>query len=317
MKIVILDGYCLNPGDLSWDGFKELGDCVIYDYTDASEVLQRAKDADVLITNKTVISGDMIRNLPRLKYIGVLATGYNVVDIAAAADCNIAVTNIPAYGTDSVAQMTFAHILNILHRIDHYTQENQEGKWQKEGNFCYWDTPLMELAGKKIGIVGMGNTGKAVGRIAKAFGMIVYAYTSGDISSLPSGTIKANLEVLFKECDIVTLHCPLTPDTKGFINKKLLDLMKPTAILINTARGQLINEADLAEALNNNVLYAAGVDVLSTEPPTNDNPLLHARSCFITPHIAWATLEARKRLMKQAENNLKAFLNGNYLNKVN
>lgn len=317
MKIVILDGYCLNPGDLSWDEFKNLGDCIIYDYTKDSEVLQRAKDADVLITNKTVISGNIIKNLPRLKYIGVLATGYNVVDIEAATECNIVVTNIPAYGTDSVAQMTFAHILNILHRIEHYTQENKNGKWVENGNFSYWDTPLMELNGKKIGIVGMGNIGKAVGRIAKAFGMIVYAYTSGDISSLPSGTIKANLEVLFKECDIIALHCPLTPETKGFINSRLLNLMKPTAILINTARGQLINETELAEALNNKVLYAAGLDVLATEPPANDNPLLNARNCFITPHIAWATLEARKRLMKQAVNNLKAFLNGNILNKVN
>ena len=316
MNIVILDGYCLNPGDLSWQGFEELGLCKIYDRTRPEEVLERAKGAEILITNKTVLDADIMDNLPSLRYIGVLATGYNVVDIQAAARHGITVTNIPAYSTDSVAQAVFAHIFNILYDISHYTEQNRRGVWQAKGDFCYWDTPLGELAGKRIGIVGMGNIGRAVVKLAKAFGMEIYICTSANINRLPAGTTKAELEVLFRECDIVTLHCPLRADNAGMVNAALLNSMKPTAILINTARGQLINEQDLAEALNAGKLYAAGLDVLSSEPPAGDNPLLTARNCYITPHIAWATLDARTRLMEQAVTNLKQYLRGAPVNVV-
>lgn len=316
MRIVILDGYCLNPGDLSWNGFEELGSCTVYDRTKPAEVLERAKDAEVLITNKTVITAEMIKQLPLLRYVGVLATGYNVVDVETAHSYGVTVTNIPAYGTESVVQMVFAHILNILHAIPRYTEQNRRGVWAEKGDFCYWDTPLSELNGKKIGIVGLGNIGRAVARVAKVFGMTIYVCTSGNLLRMPAGTVKAELEVLFRECDIVTLHCPLRANNVGMVNASLLRLMKPTAILINTARGQLVNEQDLADALNAGTLRGAGLDVLSSEPPAPDNPLLKARNCFITPHIAWATYEARERLMRQAVVNLKQFLKGTPVNVV-
>lgn len=316
MRIVILDGYCLNPGDLSWNDFEELGSCTVYDRTKPAEVLERAKDAEVLITNKTVITAEMIKQLPLLRYVGVLATGYNVVDVETAHSYGVTVTNIPAYGTESVVQMVFAHILNILHAIPRYTEQNRRGVWTEKGDFCYWDTPLSELSGKKIGIVGLGNIGRAVARVAKVFGMTIYVCTSGNLLRMPAGTVKAELEVLFRECDIVTLHCPLRANNAGMVNASLLKLMKPTAILINTARGQLVNEQDLADALNAGTLRGAGLDVLSSEPPAPDNPLLRARNCFITPHIAWATYEARERLMRQAVVNLKQFLKGTPVNVV-
>ena len=316
MRIVVLDGYGLNPGDLSWDAMKELGDLTVYDRTSPSELLQRATEADVLITNKTVITKDDLQKLPAVKYIGVLATGYNIVDIEAAKEKGIVVTNIPAYSTKSVAQMVFAHILNITQRVGHYAHANKNGRWDQNPDFCYWDTNLIELDGKSIGIIGLGNTGYATSQIALSFGMKVYAYTSKHQFQLPVGIHKLELDELFKTCDIISLHCPLTPSTKEIVNKERLALMKPTAIIINTGRGPLINEQDLADALNEGKIAAAGVDVLSTEPPKADNPLLKAKNCFITPHIAWATKEARVRLMDIAVNNLKSFKQGKVINNV-
>ena len=316
MKIIVLDGYGLNPGDLSWSGMEALGELKVYDRTSPSELLERAKDAEVLITNKTLITGTDMEALPRLKYIGVLATGYNVVDIDAARLRGIVVTNIPAYSTNSVAQMVFAHLLNITQRVAHYAEDNRQGRWTQNLDFCYWDTPLIELDGKKMGIVGFGNIGQATARIAQAMGMEVCAYTSKDASVLPSGVQKVSLDELFTICDVVSLHCPLTPETKDMVNAERLKTMKPTAILINTGRGPLVNEIDLSDALNRGVIAAAGLDVLSTEPPADNNPLLTARNCFVTPHIAWATLEARTRLMDIAVCNLKSYKEGNIVNNV-
>lgn len=316
MKIVVLDGYCLNPGDLSWEAMGSLGDLQVYDRTSPSELLERAEGAEVLITNKTLISDKDMDALPDLKYIGVLATGYNVVDVEAAKKKGIVVTNIPAYSTRSVAQMVFAHILNITQRVEHYACLNRQGKWSDSADFSYWDTELIELDGKWMGIVGFGNIGQATARIALAFGMKVAVFTSKPQSDLPEGIIKMDLDQLFSTCDVVSLHCPLTPSTKEMVNAKRLNLMKPNAILINTGRGPLVNEQDLADALNEGRIMAAGIDVLSIEPADPSNPLLSARNCFITPHIAWATKEARTRLMQIAVSNLKEFLNGNVVNNV-
>lgn len=316
MKIVVLDGFAANPGDLSWKEMEALGECVIYERTSPEELLMRAQDADVLMTNKVVINAQAIEQLTCLKYIGVFATGYNVVDIEAARRKGIIVTNIPAYSTDSVAQMAFAHLLNITQQVGHYAQANQQGRWCNQTDFCYWDMPLLELAGKQMGIVGLGNTGMATARIALAFGMKVCAYTSKDSQSLPTGIEKMSLDELFASSDVVSLHCPLNEETYEIVNAERLHTMKPSAILINTGRGQLVNEQDLADALNGHHIYAAGLDVLSQEPPTSDNPLLSARNCFITPHIAWATFEARTRLMKTAVYNLKQFLAGTPVNNV-
>ena len=316
MKIIVLDGYGLNPGDLNWEGFESLGELTVYDRTLPSELMQRAADAEVLVTNKTLITAENMAALPELKYIGVLATGYNVVDIDAAKARGIVVTNIPAYSTASVAQMVFAHILNITQRVGYYADENKQGRWTKNADFCYWDTQLVELQGKKMGIVGFGNIGQATARIAQAFGMEVCVYSSKPQFALPSGIKKMDLEELFAECDVVSLHCPLTPDTKELVNAERLSKMKKNAILINTGRGPLINEQDLADALNEGRIAAAGLDVLSVEPSVEGNPLLAARNCFITPHIAWATLEARTRLMEIAVQNLKSYLNGQIINNV-
>jgi glycerate dehydrogenase len=316
MKIIVLDGYGLNPGDLNWDGFEALGELTVYDRTLPSELMERAAGAEVLITNKTLITAENMADLPELKYIGVLATGYNVVDIDAAKARGIVVTNIPAYSTASVAQMVFAHILNITQRVGYYADENKQGRWTKNADFCYWDTQLVELQGKKMGIVGFGNIGQATARIAQAFGMEVCVYSSKPQFVLPSGIKKMDLDELFAECDVISLHCPLTPDTKEMVNADRLSKMKSNAILINTGRGPLINEQDLADALNEGRIAAAGLDVLSVEPSVEGNPLLTARNCFITPHIAWATLEARTRLMEIAVQNLKSFLNGQIINNV-
>lgn len=310
MKIVILDGYAANPGDISWEGIKALGECTIYDRTAPEEVLERAAGAEAILTNKVVINAEHIAALPDLKYIGVLATGYNVIDTAAAKERGIIVTNIPAYSTPSVAQMVFAHILNITQQVQHYSEEVRQGVWTHSKDFCFWDTPLMELRDKKIGLIGLGHTGYATARVALGFSMQVYALTSKSHFQLPPEIKKMNLDELFSECDIVSLHCPLTPETRGLVNAQRLALMKPSAILINTGRGPLINEQDLADALNNGKIYAAGIDVLSTEPPHADNPLLTAKNCYITPHIAWATKEARERLMNIAISNLQAYING-------
>ena len=316
MKIIVLDGYGLNPGDLNWNGFEELGELTVYDRTSPSELMERAAGAEVLVTNKTLITADNIEALPELKYIGVLATGYNVVDIDAARAHGIVVTNIPAYSTASVAQMVFAHLLNITQRVGYYANENRQGRWTKNADFCYWDTPLLELEDKIMGVVGFGNIGQATARIAQAFGMTVYVYTSKPQFALPSGMKKVELDELFAESDVVSLHCPLTPDTKEMVNAERLGKMKTSAILINTGRGPLVNEQDLADALNEGKIAAAGLDVLSVEPSVEGNPLLSARNCFITPHIAWATLEARTRLMEIAVQNLKSYLNGRTIHNV-
>ena len=317
MKIVVLDGYAANPGDLSWASLEALGECTVYPRTTDEQLLERAANADILLTNKVIINRTTIEALPQLKYIGVLATGYNVVDVAAAKEHGIVVTNIPAYSTPSVAQMVFAHILNITQRVGHYADEARHGVWSACQDFSYSNTPLMELQGKKIGIVGLGNTGYNTARIAIGFGMKVHAYTSKSRLQLPPEVRKMELDELFATCDIVSLHCPLTEETRELVNERRLKLMKPSAILINTGRGPLVNEQDLANALNNGTIYAAGVDVLSTEPPRADNPLLSAKNCFITPHIAWATQEARQRLMEIACNNVEQFIKNKPQNVIN
>ena len=316
MKIVVLDGYAANPGDLDWGELKALGECTIYDRTAPDEVYERSREAEILLTNKTAITAKHLAALPALKYIGVLATGYNVVDIAAAKARGIVVTNIPAYSTASVAQMVFAHLLNIASQVQHHSEEVHKGRWTQSKDFCFWDTPLIELQGKKLGIVGLGHTGQATARIALGFGMEVCAYTSKPASQLPPEIRKMELDELFATCDVISLHCPLTDTTRELVNARRLALMKPTAILINTGRGPLINERDLADALNRGQIFAAGIDVLSQEPPRADNPLLTAKNCYITPHIAWASISARQRLMHIMLDNLRAYLSGKPVNKV-
>lgn len=317
MKIVILDGYATNPGDLSWDEVKALGECTIYDRTLPDEVVPRAADAEIVLTNKTHLEAQHIAALPQLKYIGVLATGYNIVDIEAARQHGVLVTNIPAYSTHSVAQLVFAHLLNIAQQVQHHSEAVHSGRWSNCSDFCFWDMPLLELHGLKMGIVGLGHTGMATARIALGFGMEVYAYTSKSPLQLQSEIHKIELDQLFRKCDVVSLHCPLTPDTKGLVNAERLQLMKPTAILINTARGPLVDEAALAHALNQGKLAAAGLDVLSQEPPKADNPLLTARNCYLTPHIAWGSTAARQRLMQALVENIKSYLDGRPVNVVN
>lgn len=317
LKIVVLDGYTLNPGDLSWKDLEALGTVKIYDRTHPGEVVERATGAQIVLTNKTVLDGEALSQLPDLKYIGVLATGYNVVNLEAARRQGITVTNIPAYSTDSVAQMVFAHLLNITQRVGHYAEEVASGHWTKQADFSYWNTPLVELAGKTLGVIGLGHTGMATARIALAFGMQVLAYTSKSAAELPAGIRKADsLEQVFSDSNVVSLHCPLTETTKNLVNMERLKLMKREAVLINTGRGGLVNETDLAEALEKGLLAAAGVDVLSSEPPVSGHPLVGVKNCFITPHIAWATLEARQRLMGQAVRNIEAFLSGQPINTV-
>ena len=317
LKIVVLDGYTLNPGDLSWKDLEALGTVKIYDRTRPGEVVERATGAQVVLTNKTVLDGEALSQLPDLKYIGVLATGYNVVNLEAARRQGITVTNIPAYSTDSVAQMVFAHLLNITQRVGHYAEEVASGHWTKQADFSYWNTPLVELAGKTLGVIGLGHTGMATARIAFVFGMQVLAYTSKSAAELPAGIRKADsLEQVFSDSNVVSLHCPLTETTKNLVNLERLKLMKREAVLINTGRGGLVNETDLAEALEKGLLAAAGVDVLSSEPPVPGHPLVGVKNCFITPHIAWATFEARQRLMGQAVRNIEAFLSGQPINTV-
>lgn len=317
MNIVVLDGYSLNPGDLSWDALEALGEVTVYPRTSPDEVFGRCADADAILTNKVVIGADMIKRLPRLKYIGVLATGYNVVDTAEARAHGIVVTNVPAYSTDSVVQMTFAHILNITNRIGHYAGLNASGRWSRSDDFCYWDTPLTELSGKTVGIYGLGNIGMKVARMAMCFGMDVFAFTGKASSELPSGIQKTTFEGLLSASDILTLHCPLTETTRGIINHDTIARMKRGAILINTARGPLVDERAVADALATGQLGAYGTDVMCQEPPSADNPLLTAPNAFITPHIAWATSEARVRLMHVAVENVRAFACGRPVNVVN
>ncbi|EGJ71349.1 Glyoxylate reductase [Bacteroides coprosuis DSM 18011] len=317
MKIVILDGYAANPGDLEWDGLEQLGDCTLYDRTSRDQVLERCKDANIVLTNKVPFKRETIEALPNLKYIGVMATGYNIIDTEAAKEKGIVVTNIPSYSTNSVAQMVFAHILNITLHVQKHSDEVHQGRWSKNADFCFWDSPLLELHGRTIGIIGLGSIGQAVARIAFGFGMKVIAYTSKTQLQLPHEIQKVELDELFEQADIVTLHCPLTDETRNMVDKRRLELMQPTSIIINTSRGPLINEADLAEALKNKTIYAAGIDVMSQEPPKADNPLLGVENCYITPHIAWASFAARTRLMKILINNVKAFMEGKPENQVN
>lgn len=316
MKIVILDGYTANPGDLSWGSLKEMGEVTVYERTRREEIAGRAADADIVLTNKVVMDREMMALLPRLKYIGVLATGYNVVDIEAAREKDIIVTNVPAYSTESVAQTVFAHLLTVTNRAEHYAQQNRLGRWAENRDFCYWDTELTELAGKTMGIVGLGHIGRRVAEIALAFGMQVKAMTSKKAEELPAGIQKAELQSLLATSDVVSLHCPLTEGTRHLIHRETLRLMKPSAILINTGRGPLVDDEALAEALNEGRLRAYCADVVTEEPPKADHPLLHAPNAFITPHIAWATVEARKRLLQTAIGNVEAFVNGHPVNVV-
>ena len=315
MKIVILDAYTVNPGDLTWHPLDDMGELIVYDRTLPEQVVERCKGAEVVLTNKVVLDAEILNQLPHLSYIGVLATGYNVVDLEVASRQSITVTNIPAYSTNSVAQMVWAHILNITNNVAHYATENSKGRWTNNKDFCYYDFTHTELAGKIMGIVGLGNTGMATARIAQAFGMKVIAYTSK--TQLPEGMTKVTLDELFQESDILSLHCPLTNETKGLVNRERLNLMKPSAILINTSRGPVVNEADVAEALNQGRIAAFGADVVSVEPIGASNPLLNAKNCFLTPHIAWATKEARQRLIDICVENVKAFVQDNPQNVVN
>jgi glycerate dehydrogenase len=316
MNVVVLDGFTLNPGDLSWEDLQSLGPCTIYDRTPPAELLRRAADADILLTNKAALTASTIQNLPRLKYLGVLATGTNVVDLAAARARGIPVTNVPAYGTKSVSQLTFALLLELAHHVGHHAQTVRDGRWTRSTDFCYWDFPLIELDGLTLGIVGFGRIGRAVGDLGIAFGMKVLA-CSRTAGVAPPCVRFVELDTLFHESDVVSLHCPLTPQTANLVNARRLSLMKPTAFLLNTSRGPLVDESALADALNSGRLAGAALDVLSAEPPPADNPLLTARNCLITPHLAWATRAARARLMKIAVENVRAFLHGTAQNVVN
>jgi glycerate dehydrogenase len=317
MKIVVLDGYSANPGDLSWEAFKEFGELKVYDRTAPAEVLQRASDADIVLTNKVALDAQTLSELKNLKMIGVLATGFNIIDTEAAKQQGVVVCNIPAYSTDSVAQMVFAHILNITNQVGYYSLQNRQGRWSQNPDFTYWDEPLHELAGMTLGIVGLGHIGSKVATIGRCFGMDVFAFTSKNSADLPSGIQKTTMEGLLGVSDILTLHCPLNAKTHELINRESLKKMKHGAILINTGRGPLVNEQDVADALQTGQLGAYGADVLCSEPPAADNPLLKQPHAYLTPHVAWATLEARKRLMAIALSNVKAFGEGHPQNVVN
>ncbi len=315
MNIVVLDGYTLNPGDLSWDRIKELGNCTVYDRTPHELTVERAKYADAVYTNKVILNLEILEQLPTLKFIGVLATGYNVVDIDAAKRAGITVTNIPAYSTDSVAQMVFSHILHFVQNVAVHAQSVDAGDWSKSIDFAYWKTPQTELAGKTLGIIGFGQIGQAVAKIGLAFGMkVIFNNRSKKETGLTAKQV--DLDTLLNESDFISINCPLTPENAGFINKDSIRKMKPGAFLVNTGRGPLIHEQDLADALNNGRIAGAGLDVLATEPAKKNNPLIGAKNCFITPHIAWATLEARSRLMRIAVENLKSYLSGTPQNVV-
>jgi glycerate dehydrogenase len=316
MKIVVLDGYALNPGDLSWDELRSLGPCEIYERSAPGEIVARATNAEILLTNKAELPRDHIQSLPRLKYIGVLATGTDCVDLAAARERNIVVTNVPAYGTKSVAQTTIALLLELTQHAGHHAQTVREGKWTRNPDWCYWDRPLIELDGLAMGIVGFGRIGGAVGELAAAFGMSVLA-SNPTPKAGPAFVRFVDLETLFRQSDVVSLHCPLTAETKNLVNAERLSWMKPAAFLLNTSRGQLIDEPALAHALNSGHIAGAGLDVLSVEPPPAQNPLLHAKNCIITPHLAWGTRAARSRLMTIAVENIRAFRKGRPQNVVN
>lgn len=318
MKIVVLDGYTLNPGDLNWKGFEELGTLGVYDRTEASLILERAQGAELLLTNKTPLSAETLRQLKSLRYIGVLATGYNIVDVKAAKELGIRVSNIPTYGTASVAQFAFALLLELCHNVKLHSDAARAGEWTNNKDWCFWKSPLIELAGKTMGIVGFGRIGREVGKIANAMGMRVVAHDSVEMNP-PNyeGFRWVGLEELLRNSDVVSLHCPLFPETQGLMNSQRLTMMKSSAFLLNNSRGPLIVDQDLADALNTGKIAGAAVDVLSVEPPPSNNPLLSAKNCLVTPHISWATKEARSRLMGLAVENARAFLAGKLQNVVN
>jgi glycerate dehydrogenase len=315
-KLVVLDAYTLNPGDLSWRFFEDFCDITVYDRTPKDMVLERCVGADFIFTNKVIINAEVIQQLPMLKYIGVLATGYNVVDIEAANARGIIVTNIPAYSTNSVAQLVFAHIFAHFNKVEMHSKHVAKGGWAKSIDFSYFLSPQTELAGKTMGIVGYGKIGSKIAQIALAFEMEVLITSRSVKTGLPEGIKQVSLEELFEQSHIVSINCPLTDENKGFVNRELISKMKSSALLVNTGRGPLVNEAHLAEALNKETITGASLDVLSTEPPAADNPLLGTKNCIITPHIAWATFEARSRLMYIAADNLKAFIKGKPVNVV-
>ena len=317
MRIIVLDGYTLNPGDLSWKGLEALGQCTIYDRTDPEGTIQRADGAEIVLTNKTVLSAEVIKRLEALKYISVLATGYNVVDVEAARKRGIPVSNVPTYATESVAQMVFAHLLNLTQNVAHHAKTVRDGRWYTSPDFCYWDMPLIELQGLTMGIIGFGRIGQATARLALAFGMKVVIYDIVVPSQILQRCQMVELDDIFRLADVVSLHCPLTAKTEKLVNVQRLALMKPTAFLINTSRGPLIDEQALADALNNARIAGAGLDVLAVEPPNQANPLLKTKNCYITPHIAWATRAARQRLLKVTVDNVASFLAGSPQNVVN
>lgn len=315
-RIVVLDGYALNPGDLSWDALAKLGELTVHDRTPKDEVIARCGDAPIVLTNKTVLDAPMLDRLPGVRYVGALSTGYNVIDTAAAKARGIVVTSIPTYGTDSVAQMVFAHLLNLTQRVGDHAAGVRDGRWAASRDFCYWDHPLIELAGLTLGLVGLGRIGRRTAEIARAFGMSVIAFDPA-AADWPAGIERVELDNLFARADVVSLHCPLTEETRGLVNASRLGLMKKTAFVINTSRGPLVDEPALAAALAAGAIAGAGLDVLAVEPPAADNPLLAAPRCFITPHIAWATHAARERLMAIAVDNVRAFQAGEPVNVVN
>ena len=316
-KAVILEGTSYNHDDLSWATLETICDLKIYQHTTQDQVLERSKGFEIVITNKMVFTDDMMNQLPELRYIGVGATGYNVIDLKAAKAHGIIVSNIPAYSTDSVAQLTFAHILNIYSQVGLHNELIHQGEWQKRGEFSFIQGSIFELANKKIGIIGYGSIGQAVASIAHAFKMQVCVYSSKKTSDLPSWVTKMSLDSLFSYCDIISLHCPMTPETEKMVSYSRLVKMKSSSILINTSRGGLIDEPALAQALNNQLLYAYAADVMTHEPPTKENPLLQARNCYLTPHIGWATKEAIARLITILRNNIQSYINGNPINVVN
>ncbi|MFI3169558.1 MAG: D-2-hydroxyacid dehydrogenase [Faecalibacterium sp.] len=320
MKIVVLDGYTLNPGDISWAGLEALGEVTVYDRTpvgDAAEIIARIGDADAVYTNKTPISADTLAACPNVKFIGVLATGYNVVDVAAAKEKSISVCNVPTYGTDAVGQFAIAMLLEICHHVAHHSDAVHQGRWENNVDWCFWDYPLIELAGKTIGIIGFGRIGQSTGRIAKALGMHVVAYDSYPSDAGKEIATYVSLDELFAAADVVAVHCPLFPETEGIICKANIEKMKDGVIILNNSRGPLVVEQDLTDALNSGKVFAAGLDVVSTEPIKGDNPLLGAKNCIITPHISWAPKESRSRLMDVAVDNLKSFIDGTIINCVN
>ncbi len=316
MKIVVLDGYALNPGDLSWEGLEALGECTVHERTSPAETVARAAGAEVVLTNKTLLGRAVLEALPELKYVGVLATGYNVVDLECASERGVTVTNVPAYSTMSVAQTVFAHLLELTHNVGAHSQSVHRGDWSAGADFCYWLKPVTELDGLVMGIVGFGRIGRQVATIARAFGMKILAYDAMPPQETPEGVEMAGLDRVFAESDVVTLHCPLTPETEGLVNAERLAAMKPTAFLINTSRGPVVDEPALADALKSGQIAGAGLDVMQSEPPAAESPLLGAPNCNITPHIAWASQAARRRLMSVAVGNVKAYLVGTPLNVV-